>query len=210
MMTEIQVSGSERSGASRLNIAKNVTVPAQKYDAMPGRIGFVPFELVVWNLDLRSDVNMRPAARFVRTVVGDHSIGLAVANMDFVRPIGVGLATARGCGHIRLHQRLIPLPDFQVRSIPLPEVTGHSTSMQIAENTEKKDDSLHPSRSFVVRREGQSNVHAAVRQLRAPSGLETSGRCDDHECGTADPIDRDRGSALRALRRRGIRSTHGN
>jgi hypothetical protein len=42
--------------------------------------------------------------------------------------------------------------------------------MQIPEKTEKKDDSLHPSRSLIIRREGQSNLYAAVRQTEALSG----------------------------------------
>jgi hypothetical protein len=67
-----------RSDPAGLNVAEHVTVAAKEYDAVTGRIRFVPFEFVVRNFNLRSDLDMRTAARLVRPVIGDDRVGLAV------------------------------------------------------------------------------------------------------------------------------------
>src|SRR5882724_5554655 len=82
----------DRSDAPRLNVTEYVTVAAQEYDAVTGWIRSVPFELVVRDFYFRSDLDVRPAARFVGPVVGDLHIGLAVPDMDFIGPVGVGFA----------------------------------------------------------------------------------------------------------------------
>src|SRR5712691_10101235 len=75
-----------------LNVTEYVTVAAQEYDAVTGWIRSVPFELVVRDFYFRSDLDVRPAARFVGPVVGDLRVGLAVPDMDFIGPVGVGFA----------------------------------------------------------------------------------------------------------------------
>jgi len=40
------------------------------------------------------DVDMRTMPRLVRPIVGDLGVGLAVAHMDLIGPIGVGLPAA--------------------------------------------------------------------------------------------------------------------
>jgi len=95
------------SDASRLDVAENVTSAAQEHDAVSRWIRFVPFQFVVRDLDLGPDVDMRTMPRLVRPIVSDLGVGLAVAHMDLIGPIGVGFTTARGGWDIRLHQRLI-------------------------------------------------------------------------------------------------------
>jgi hypothetical protein len=78
------------SDAAGLNVAEYVTVAAQEYDAVTGWIGLVPFEFIVRNFNLRSGLDVRPAARLVGPVVGDDRVGFAFPDMDFISPIGVG------------------------------------------------------------------------------------------------------------------------
>src|SRR5258706_1530529 len=80
------------SDASRLDVAKDVSRSAQEHDAVPRWIRFVPLEFVVRDLDLGPDVDMRTMPRLVRSIVGDGGVGLALAHMDLIGPIGVGLA----------------------------------------------------------------------------------------------------------------------
>jgi hypothetical protein len=82
----------DRSGSRRLNVTEDVTGAAQEYDAVSGRIASVPFEFVVWNLDFRSDIDVRPLERFVGSIIRDGGVGLAVSDMDLIGPIRVGLA----------------------------------------------------------------------------------------------------------------------
>ena len=82
------------SNASRLDVAVDVALPAQEHDAMAGWIRFVPLEFVVWDLDLGADADMRPTPRLIWPIVGDDGVSLAIAHMDLIGPIGVGLAAA--------------------------------------------------------------------------------------------------------------------
>src|SRR6266704_1072722 len=90
--TQTQSAVHDRSSAPGLNVTEYVTVATQEYDAVTGCIRSVPFELVVRDFYFRSDLDVRPAARFVGPVVGDLHIGLAVPDMDFICPVGVGFA----------------------------------------------------------------------------------------------------------------------
>ena len=80
------------SDASGLDVAEDITRAAQEHDAVSRWIRFVPFQFVVRDLDLGPDVDMRTMPRLVRPIVGDLGVGLAVAHMDLIGPIGVGLA----------------------------------------------------------------------------------------------------------------------
>ena len=82
------------SDASGLDVAKDVSRAAQEHDAVPRWIRFVPLEFVVPDLDLGPDVDMRTMPRLVRPIVGDLGVGLAVAHMDLIGPIGVDLPAA--------------------------------------------------------------------------------------------------------------------
>src|SRR5450631_1645456 len=112
------------SDAPRLNVTEHVTGTAQEYDAVTGRIRFVPFEFVVRDFDLGSDVDVRPAARRVIPVIGDPRVGLAVSDMDFICPVGVGFAAAGCIRNVRLHQSLVPLADCGIYRVPLSEITS--------------------------------------------------------------------------------------
>jgi hypothetical protein len=59
---------------------------------MAGRIRSVPFEFVVRDFDFRPDVDVRPAARFIGPVISNDRVGFAVSDMDFISPVGIGLA----------------------------------------------------------------------------------------------------------------------
>ena len=65
---------------------------------MAGRIAAIEFQLMVRDLDLGPNVDVRAAARFVGAVIGDDGVGLAVADVDLVGPIGVGLAQQLAVG----------------------------------------------------------------------------------------------------------------
>jgi len=93
-----------------------------------GGIRLIPFEFVVWNLNLGSDVDMRPSARFVRPIIGNGGVGLAASDMDFVGPVGVGFSATLCVGNVGLHQGLVPLPDCGVRPFPLTEIACADTS----------------------------------------------------------------------------------
>src|SRR5260370_37607964 len=108
--------------ASGMHVAIDVAAAAEEQDPVPGRIRFVPFELVVRNLDFRSDVDMRPTARLVRPIVRDGRVGLSVPDVNLVGPIGIGFAAARNRGIIRLHQGLIPFADRRISRLPLSEI----------------------------------------------------------------------------------------
>src|SRR5450631_4698249 len=116
------------SDAPGLHVAEHVTGTTQEYDAVTGRIRFVPFEFVVRDFDLGSDVDVRPAARRVIPVIGDPRVGLAVSDMDFICPVGVGFAAAGCIRNVRLHQGLIPLTDSGIYRVPLSEITSIRTS----------------------------------------------------------------------------------
>jgi hypothetical protein len=109
-----------------------------------GWIRPVPLEFVVRNFNLRSDLDVRPAARFVGPVIGDCGVGFAVSDMDFISPVGVGFAATRRVWDVRLHQGLVPLPDFGTYGVPLSQITGVHSRDQPTENTETKDDAFHP------------------------------------------------------------------
>lgn len=79
---------------TRLNEAINVPLPTDKNDPVPGRIRLIPFELVRRDFDFRSDINMRPVSWFVRSVVSDLAICLAVSCVVVIAPIGVAFAAA--------------------------------------------------------------------------------------------------------------------
>ena len=82
----------DQSGAPGLNVTEYVTGAAQENDAVACRIAIVPFEFAVWNFNFRSDIDMRPAQWLVRSIVCYCRVGLAVPDMDFISPIGVGFA----------------------------------------------------------------------------------------------------------------------
>jgi hypothetical protein len=84
----------ETSDAAGLNVTEHVPGAAQEYDAVPGRIRFVPFEFVVGDFDFGSDVDVGPATRLVGPIVSHDRVGFAVPDMDFVSPIGIGFAAA--------------------------------------------------------------------------------------------------------------------
>jgi hypothetical protein len=84
-----------------------------------GRIRPVPFEFVVRNFDHRSDIDVRPTARFVGPVIGDCHVGLAVFDVDFIRPVGVRFAATSRIWNVGLHQGLVPFADFGIDCIPL-------------------------------------------------------------------------------------------
>jgi hypothetical protein len=64
--------------------------------------------------------------------------------MDFISPVGVGFAATRRVWNVRLHQGLVPLPDFGTYGVPLSQITGVHSRDQPTENTETKDDAFHP------------------------------------------------------------------
>jgi hypothetical protein len=114
---------------------------------MAGRIRFVPLEFIIRDFNFRSDVDVRPAARFVGPIIGDYRVGFAISDMDFISPVGVGFAATRRVRNVRLHQGLVPLPDCGIFSFPLSQIVGVHTSNQATKNTKTKDDALHPPRS---------------------------------------------------------------
>src|SRR3978361_1365042 len=65
---KFQVVTRHRSGASGLNVTEHVAVAAQEYDAVTGRIRFIPFQLVIRDFHFGSDGDVRPAARLVGPV----------------------------------------------------------------------------------------------------------------------------------------------
>jgi len=81
-----------KSNTAGLNVTEYVTGATQEYDAVTGWIRFVPFEFVVRDFNLRSEGDVRPAARRIISIVGYPRIGLAVPDMDFIGPVGVGFA----------------------------------------------------------------------------------------------------------------------
>ena len=84
----------ERSGShsTRLHVAEHITAATDEHDAVAGWIRLVPFELVGWDFNLRSDRHVRPAARFVGPVIGDAAerFVLARAVIIVIAPVGVG------------------------------------------------------------------------------------------------------------------------
>jgi hypothetical protein len=68
----------DRSGAAGLNVTEYVAAATQEYDAVTGWVRFIPFELVVRNLNFRSDRDVRPTTQFVKPVIGSYRVGLAV------------------------------------------------------------------------------------------------------------------------------------
>ena len=90
---------------------------------------------------------MRPATRFIGSIIGYFCISFAIPDVDFIGPVGVSFSATRSIRDIRLHQRLIPLQNIWIHCAPLPEVTPARICNQTIENTEIKDDTLHPSRS---------------------------------------------------------------
>jgi hypothetical protein len=61
MVAASKATAAQKSDAARRDVAINVVAAAQKYHAVSGRIGLVIFQLVVWNDDLCSDVNVLTA-----------------------------------------------------------------------------------------------------------------------------------------------------
>ena len=59
------------SDPAGLHVAEHVFVAAEKDDAVTGRIRLIPFQLVVGDLDLSPDIDVRPATRLVGTIVGE-------------------------------------------------------------------------------------------------------------------------------------------
>jgi hypothetical protein len=131
-----------KSNSARLDVTKDVASATQEYDSMSCRIRFVPFELVVWDFDFSSDIDVRTSARFVGPVVGDGRVRLPILDVNLIRPIGIRLAATRSGRNVGLHQGLVPLPDRGIHRIPLSEVAGihnanHATKRQA------KDDAFH-------------------------------------------------------------------
>jgi len=148
-------------------------------------VGFarVPFRLVMGDLDFRSDVDVRPAARFVRPVIGNGRVGLAVLHGS-QSPSKLGLAAARRIGNVRLHQRLVPLLRRD-RGLPLSQSRGvHSVTQH--RNTEAQDDllsarSLIPGNSveamFVPRTSSRSGLLDSRMTYQTAQRSESSGGC---------------------------------
>ena len=80
------------SGTTGLNVTEHVTGAAQENDSVAGWITAVPFEFVDGNFNFRADIDMGPAQLFVRPIVCYDHVGLAISDMDFIGPIGVGFA----------------------------------------------------------------------------------------------------------------------
>src|SRR5260370_9614949 len=130
------------SDAAWLNVTKDVTAATQKQDAVAGGIRFIPFQVAVWNLNLRADLDMRSPKRLIRSVVGYCNVGLSISHVDIVGPVRVGLAAAARRRHIRPHQSLVPLADSGIDILPLPQVAGidHANT---APEPQDKADALH-------------------------------------------------------------------
>src|SRR4051794_7658999 len=107
---------------------------------------------------------MRPAARFIRPVVRDRRVCLAVLDVDLVGPIGVRLAAARSTRIIRLHQRLIPLANGGICRLPLSEIAGICNAKHATER-QTEDNAIHSALLSFSSRDTRSNVRAA-NQLR--------------------------------------------
>ena len=84
----------KRSDPAGLNVTEHVTAATEKDDAVTGRIRSIPFELMIRDFDFRSVADVTPAERFIGPLIGDPRVGLAVPDMDFIGPVGVGLAAA--------------------------------------------------------------------------------------------------------------------
>ena len=82
-----------KSRAARLDVAKDIPGTPQKQNPVSGRIRFIPLELVVWNFEFCSDIDMGTPVRFIRLIVGYDGVGPAVIDVNLVRPIRIGLAT---------------------------------------------------------------------------------------------------------------------
>jgi hypothetical protein len=65
--------------------------------------------------------------------------------MHLIGPVGVGFAATGRTWHVRLHQGLVPFPNFGVDGVPLSEVTGVHNRNQAPEDAEKRDETFHPS-----------------------------------------------------------------
>jgi hypothetical protein len=89
-----------KSGASGLHVTEYVAGAAQEHDAVTCGIALVPLEFVVRDFNFRSAIDVRPLQRFVRAIVRDGDEGPALSNMDFIGPIGIGLAAASRPGTI--------------------------------------------------------------------------------------------------------------
>jgi hypothetical protein len=99
------------SRAAGLNVTEHVTVAAQEEDAVAGGIRSVPFEFVVRDFDFRAVVDVSPAERFIRPVIRDAHVGLAVSDKDFIGPVSVCLPQhdafgASGCIRDWYHWRM--------------------------------------------------------------------------------------------------------
>ena len=114
---------------------------------MSGRIGLVVFQLVVGNLEFGPDLAMRPAAFFIRTIVGDLAERFIAAGVIIVAPIGVGLA-ATGCGWIvRLHQVFVPLAYDLIGGRPLAFVVRASANIPEKQRGHEAEDQAEANRA---------------------------------------------------------------
>lgn len=81
-----------KSNAAGLDVAKHASGPSQKQNPVSSRIGFIPFELVVGDFDFRSAIDMRPPPWLIGPIVRYDGVSPAVPDVNFIRPIGIGLA----------------------------------------------------------------------------------------------------------------------
>jgi hypothetical protein len=87
------------TNARRINISidRQMRLPATPLS--PGRVvgqerSSAAALFAIWNLNLRSDIDVSTTKRLVRPWVGHDRADLSLANTDLVGPIGVGLASA--------------------------------------------------------------------------------------------------------------------
>src|SRR5262249_12594799 len=98
------------SHAAWRDIAKHLPTAADEDDAMARRVSGIPFYLVVGHQDSFTDLAVRAVKWAIGSIVRDDRDILAVAHLECIGPIRVGLAAAGEMRIIRLHQRLKPLP----------------------------------------------------------------------------------------------------
>src|SRR6266478_6407088 len=82
------------SDAAGLHVAEDVTLPADKHNAVTCRVGSIPLQLGVWDLNFGAWRDMRATPRLIWPIVGYHCIGLAIPIMDLIGPVSVCLAAA--------------------------------------------------------------------------------------------------------------------
>ena len=104
----------------------NVTVNADKDNAVAGRIATAPLNLVVGNYKTFSAFDVRTSEWFVVAFVRDDGDVLIAIHLIAVAPISITLAAAIAGWIVRLLQFLEPLSDLRINVNPLTKVTSWS------------------------------------------------------------------------------------